>query len=153
MTAYLEFFPTHSDWILDSILEVEREALRYYFKYSPIHEVYAILTHIECSVDVIFCYVDASNSNDTTFSYYIYMYSREPEAYVSHLCPDHLLSFTKSYIEIGLEFLHVEDISLADTARLSRTYTEYAEFLIFSPFSDDSFDTRASYIYGDEVFS
>jgi hypothetical protein len=81
------------------------------------------------------------------------MDTRYTETYMRSLFSSHTLSITESDIEICLELFHIEDIPFSDTARLCDSDSEDSEFLIIGPFSDDSLDLRAAYIYGYELFS
>jgi hypothetical protein len=64
MTTDFEFFATHPDRILDTTFEIKPEALWYYLEYSTIHGVETILTHIERSIDILFCDFYTSHWDD-----------------------------------------------------------------------------------------
>ena len=65
MASNFEFFPTHSDWILDATLEIEGEALRNHLQDTSIHEIHTILTHIECTIHILFTHLESCYSNDS----------------------------------------------------------------------------------------
>ena len=153
MCSDFEFFPTHSDWVFDTTLEIEAKALWNYFENGTIHRIEPILAHIECPIDILLSDLDPSNWDDCSTTRDIDVDTRETETHVRELFSSHLLSLTEGCIEIHLEGLHIEDIALADSLRISDSDSEDTEFFAFIPFSDDDFDTVATDIYGYELFS